>query len=97
MADELSEGGVNAMKARLWCVHIIGPDDVCAAPDFDTAEKWAVDHNRMMREFEAATGMAEGPHWPETRSVVALWPWSQDAHAEDLPRSIRDFTETSRG
>lgn len=76
----------------LWCVHIIGPEDVHAAPDFDTAEQWATRQNRLMREYTTAAGMDDDPYWPEVRAVVALWPWDAASHAKDLPRSLRDFT-----
>lgn len=79
----------------LWCVHTIGPDDVNAAPDFDTAEQWAIRQNRLSREYTKHCGMENDPHWPEVRSVVAIWPWSDEDHARNLPESIRDFTPRS--
>ncbi|MGI4744936.1 MAG: hypothetical protein ACRYFY_02670 [Janthinobacterium lividum] len=80
------------MGEILWCVHTIGPDDINAAPDFDTAEEWATRHNRLMREYTTATGMDNDPNWPLVRCVVALWPWDPASHANDLPHSIREFT-----
>ena len=85
------------MGEKLWCVHTIGPDDVNAAPDFDTAEQWASAQNRMMREYTQARGYADDPNWPEVRSVVALWPYDAASHAADLPRSIASFTVPTRG
>lgn len=83
---------IEAMSELLWCVHTIGPDDVNAAPDFDTAEQWAIRQNQMMRDYTRDTGMTNDPHWPEVRSVVALRPWDADTHAADLPNSIAMFT-----
>lgn len=77
---------------NLWCVHTIGPDDVNAAPDFDTAEAWAVRQNVLVRAYTKNTGMENDPNWPEVRAVVAIWPWGADSHAADLPRSIAYFT-----
>ena len=81
--------------ATLWCVHVIGPDDVHAAPDFDTAEQWAIRQNALMRKYTVDAGMEDDPYWPQVRAVVAVWPWSAEGHAADLPNSIRDFTPPS--
>jgi|GEM_PF-5070617 len=90
----MKEPNNQALRAdpNLWCLHTIGPDDVNAAPDFETAVQWAAYHNRMTEEYTVARGMQNDPHWPFTRSVVALWPWSPEAHAEDLPKSITACT-----
>lgn len=80
----------------LWCVHAIGPDDIHAAPDFATAQTWAVNQNQMMDEYTKARGMENDPHWVPVRCVVALWPWSAASHADDLPNSIRDFAKSNR-
>lgn len=79
----------------LWCVHIIGPDDVHAAPDFDMAERWAVNQNAKMRAYTIAAGMANDPHWPECRAVVAVWPWDADSHANDVPKSLVEFAKSN--
>lgn len=72
----------------LWCMHTIGPDDVHPAPDFDTAAEWADRHNRMAEQYTIDAGREDDPHWPFVRSVVAVWPWSAEAHARELPSSV---------
>lgn len=67
------------MSDILWCCHIRGPDDVHAAPDYETALKWADMVN------------AYGDCLPG--AVPAIWPWSDEAHAEDLPKSIEYFSQ----
>ena len=42
-----------APAEKLWCIHIPGPDDLCAAPDQQTAQKMADKHNAAMREYIA--------------------------------------------
>jgi hypothetical protein len=59
-------------------MHIIGPDDFHAAASREEAE-------RMVHNFDAA--MAAAKREPLARAVVAEWPWSAEAHAEDLPKS----------
>ncbi|MFK4871615.1 hypothetical protein [Novosphingobium sp. ZW T3_23] len=66
---------------RLWCLHHIGPDDVHAAPDFATAQTWANQANEFSQEYAGIS-----------RFVVAVWPWTADDHAENLPRSIAEWT-----
>jgi hypothetical protein len=66
---------------RLWCIHHIGPDDMMAAPDFETAWKWAEWGNKTFAE-----------HADISRFVVAVWPWDAGRHAADLPRSIAEWT-----
>lgn len=74
----------------LWCCHVRGPDEVHAAPDYETALRWADMVNaideRMMR-----TGALAGSACPLMRAVPAPWPWSPEAHAEDMPKSIAGF------
>lgn len=63
----------------LWCVHVIGPDDLHAAPDFEAAV-------RMAAELSGALA----PHLSTDISclpVVAVWPWSAKAHAESLAKA----------
>ena len=76
------------MSDILWCCHVRGPDDVHAAPDYDTALRWA----------DITNALNWRGHTPESyddcllKAVPAIWPWSAEAHAENLPKSIHDFT-----
>lgn len=68
----------------LWCLHLLGPDDVHAAPSYEHAEK-AV---KRILEWEAERAAAPGT--PSVNPVVAAWPYSASAHAE----FVGDFIET---
>lgn len=77
----------------LWCCHVRGPDDVHAAPDYDTALKWADMLNDLSREANKKlnkTGRPEDDVW--CKAAPALWPWSSESHAESLPESIAGFS-----
>jgi hypothetical protein len=69
----------------LWCCHVIGPDDVHAAVDFDAAKAHADALNAAIDR-----NTAEHPELADIlcRAVPALWPWSAEAHAEALAEAI---------
>jgi hypothetical protein len=59
----------------LWCCHVQGPDDLWAAPNFETADAWArAINSRHARKKEVRV-------W----AVAAHWPYSATAHADELP------------
>ncbi len=66
----------------LWCMHILGPDDVHAAPSKAHAEKAAA----ALNAFHAARA-GQSEHDPMVEAVVAPWPHSVESHAE----SVADF------
>lgn len=70
----------------LWCIRIIGPDDLVAAPSQEAAQTMADEHNKAVRELIAARPDLVGDGLTEAsmQAVVELWPWSAAAHAEDL-------------
>lgn len=84
----------NGLAAVLWCCHIRGPDDVHAAPDYETALKWADTVNAL--NWRAGNGGVKTPD-PVSfedcllKAVPAVWPHSAQSHAEDLPKSIEGF------
>jgi hypothetical protein len=76
----------------LWCCHIRGPDDVHAAPDYETAVKWADITNAL--NWRGLGGKIEAPTSYDDcllKAVPAPWPWSAEKHAEDLPKSIAGY------
>ena len=83
------------MSEVLWCVHVIGPDDLHAHPTFEAAEAHASALNVAIRAQEE-----KSPALKEItcRAVVAIWPWSQQAHSaaiahppgEHQPREVAD-------
>jgi hypothetical protein len=61
----------------LWCCHIRGPDEVHAAPDYETALAWAdrfnAEHGPKARELDVLCAAAP-----------ALYPWGAENHAQAL-------------
>lgn len=81
------------MTDILWCCHVRGPDDVYAAPDYETALKWSDITNAL--NWRGREGKIEPPASYDDcllKAAPAVWPWSAEAHAENLTKSIRDFT-----
>lgn len=66
----------------LWCVHILGPDDVYAAPCHSAAVIHARELNktihRKSRDLETILCFA----------YAAPWSYSKDAHAEEVKKWI---------
>lgn len=72
-----------APAEKLWCIHIPGPDDLCAAPDQQTAQKMADKHNAAMREYIEKNK----PSWGMEMITAEVIEWPHDAdesHAESL-------------
>lgn len=69
-----------ADPAPLWCMHVLGPDNVYAmATQADAAATCAALNAEI-----AATGLVSDPGAPDIEAVVAQWPHSASSHAEDL-------------
>jgi hypothetical protein len=71
----------------LWCCHVRGPDDVHAAPNYATALEWSDRFN----DWWARQPKSEND--PIIRAAPALWPWSADAHAENLKQTAVEFAD----
>lgn len=70
----------------LWCVHILGPDDVLAAPSHDAAAVHARELNK------ASHGRANSPNDILCFAYAAPWPHGADMHAEEVKKWL-DHTE----
>lgn len=73
----------------LWCVHILGPDDVIAFPDRQSAEREAATINEAMADHAARRPSDD--NWPLLKAVVEAWPYSSEEHAADIAKNIRDM------
>lgn len=77
------------MTDILWCCHIRGPDDVHAAPDYETAVKWC--------DIANAVNFSDPKRPPKSyedcliKAVPAIWPYSVEQHANDVKISTEDF------
>lgn len=65
---------------NLWCVNILGPDDVLAMPDWWAALEEANALNRYFARLDETRHESD----PIMRAVVVPWPHSAESHAEDL-------------
>ena len=62
----------------LWCIHILGPDDIIAAPTYGEA---------IERAYELNLSIHERDHEPKDLlcyAYVAPWPYSKEEHAKDI-------------
>lgn len=73
----------------LWCVHILGPDDVIAYPDRQSAEREAAVINDAMAKLIVSRPADD--NWPMLKAIAAIWPHSPESHAQDLARNIREM------
>lgn len=73
------------LEEPLWAMHVIGPDDIYPAPDFETAVQWCAEQNAAFAKSSAETGVLAA-------FVPALWPLSAEAHAEGLAASVAGWT-----
>ena len=63
----------------LWCVHVLGPDDVLAAPSHEAAVVAAREMNKAWHQSKKA------PTDILCFAYAAPWPHSKESHAEALP------------
>ena len=67
----------------LWCVHLLGPDEVEATPSHAAA----VERARQINEHVHGSVMPDKDGDDNTIicfAYAAPWPWSKDDHAESL-------------
>lgn len=72
---EKVEANANLIK---WCVHILGPDDVMAAPSHDAAVIHARELNKVVH------GRVGAPDDVLCFAYAAPWPYTNEEHAEGL-------------
>lgn len=61
----------------LWCVHILGPDELIAKESYEAAEK----HATELSDYLHGT-MPD--HDVLCLPIVAMWPHGEDAHRAEL-------------
>ena len=63
----------------LWCVQVVGPDDVLAMPSYAVAVQFADDMNAVTIDHMEQCDIA-------TIYMASIWPNSPDSHAADLAK-----------
>jgi hypothetical protein len=78
------------MTETLWMLHVLGPDDVVAAPSKAEADRVAAAFNARWGEYltkQRAASVAEGrdpDNWPTITAVVTEWDSTAYAHASSV-------------
>lgn len=70
----------------LWCVHVIGPDDVYAEPSHAAAVASAEKLNRVL------WSRPDAPDDVACYAYADVWPWSAEAHADSIKRQADEET-----
>lgn len=65
---------------KLWAVHVLGPDDILAMPDRETAETVAAQINGVAQDFASRPSASDLD--PHVSAEVVEWPWDFQAHGE---------------
>jgi hypothetical protein len=66
----------------LWCVNVTGPDDVVATASREQAIAASMWFNQWWITNIASKGLR--PNDPTMWAVPIRWPWSAEAHAENI-------------
>ncbi len=70
----------------LWCLHVLGPDDVHPAPDRATAQLWAAQWTVWNQRQRPEPHLFD----PVMSWIVAEWPHDAASHAAGLAQSIHN-------
>jgi hypothetical protein len=83
-----------AQTSKLWMLHILGPDDIVAAPSFMEAVKVAGEFNAFWHEYTEQR-RAENPnapdHWPTVNAVIEEWDGSAVEHIASVQTYWADY------
>ena len=85
-----------AQRAKvLWCVHVLGPDDLLAMPSYDAAERHAAELIAAL--YTERTAKLDVLCLP----IVATWPGSAETHRmalkEERERTAQSESEGKDG
>lgn len=76
--------GEPVSEETLWCLHILGPDDVYPAPSRAYAEVAADVHNARFRKISKESGVM-------CEAIVAPWPHDAESHARGLANFVSNW------
>lgn len=71
-------------QSTLWCLHVMGVDELYPAPSRAHAEKAADAHNAMFKERAARSGI-------NLDAVVVPWPLGAESHAAGVADFIQQW------
>lgn len=90
---ELNDTPQEQVEKALWYMHVSGPDDVHAVPDFWTGLAWAAELNAFVAARAAKEKWAADENWPLTQATVRRWTWTPEQHATLLARELSERQE----
>ncbi len=73
----------------LWCVHILGPDDLVAHESYAAAEKHANELNDYMHDPDKPPDLDV-----MCLSIVAVWTGSAEEHAAEVVKTKAEMAKT---
>lgn len=80
-------------QKALWYMHVAGPDDIHAVPDFWTGLAWAAELNAFIAARAEKEKWAADDNWPLTQATVRRWTWPAEQHATLLARELSERQE----
>lgn len=83
------------MTTELWCVHMLGMDDVIAQRDLASARRYAHTINASLLEREKTRPLH--PLDPNVWATPTLWPHDAASHAADLARQDDELARAKAG
>jgi hypothetical protein len=86
---------MTAPDDTLWCVNVLGPDDVHACRDRADAFRFALWLNLSFLDLYGRADAS--PYDPTVQAVIAVWPHSRESHAEGLARRDREEPRWAAG
>ena len=78
---------MTTIDTDLWCIHIIGPDDLIPMPDRATADRQAAKFMESWTRYRNRR-ISENPddpsndYFPEVAALVVPWPSDYSGHRE---------------
>lgn len=86
-----AETAVRSPDRTLWCVNVIGPDDLYAAASLKHARECAHSLNQLIGERGHDDELE-----PNVWAVPAIWPWTPEDHAAGLLKQQHGMTNGDR-
>lgn len=74
----------------LWAMHVMGPDDIIAMPDRETAQERADEVNAIVAQLKTRPGASDLD--PGISAAVIEWPGTPQEHADELAEHGTEYT-----
>ena len=81
-----SPSPTDTVTPDLWAVHVVGPDDLLAAPSHEAAASLA----KRLRDYFDTWPVDE--YRPKLQAITVVWPHSREQHAAEVARLTAEGT-----